>query len=106
VIENVVKCWLKARLKLAKSMYPDMVFYYPVLRSVLLTSVNLYRNPEILAKTCGVGVASEDAIREIYIVDELLSAEDSEHIEFLDIYVNELRRYDDPARIRMLKDML
>jgi hypothetical protein len=104
MVSDLTKCWLKYRLKLAKTMNPDMSFYYTTLRVTLLISTNLFKHPEVLVSACGT--ADEKTIKEIHAIDELFSAEAGEYVKFLDTYMNVIPLYDDPARIKMLKDML
>jgi hypothetical protein len=106
-VSDLVRCWLMARLKLAKKMNPDMVFYYPELRVALLISASPRSVEATLAKACGGAGEVAKAVDEVYALAALFNEEaENEHTRFLDVYMNTLGKYDDPAKIKILKDML
>jgi hypothetical protein len=99
---------LRHRLAIAKKMYPDAKFYFVALAHSLTTSLSDRRLREMIINLCP-GVDVESVIKEFHAVRELLEHEATDkHVERLDTYMNVIPLYDnpDPARIKLLKDML
>jgi hypothetical protein len=87
-------------------MNPDAKFYFAASAHSLSTSLSDRRLREMIAAMCP-GVDVDAVIREFNAVREILEREAAdEHVERLDTYVNVIPQYDDPARIKLLKDML
>jgi hypothetical protein len=86
-------------------MQSDAKFYFEALSS-LSTSLSDRRLRELVATMCP-GVNADAVIREFHAVREILELEArDEHVERLHAYINVIPRYDDPARIKLIKDML
>jgi hypothetical protein len=97
---------LRARLILAKKMNPDAKFYFMTLAHTLSTSLSNRRLRETIATMCPDADANAVA-REFHALREILEFEAKDkHVERLDTYINIIPQYDDPARIKLLKDML
>jgi hypothetical protein len=97
---------LKARLILAKKMNPGAKFYFMATAHTLTISLSDRRLRETIATTCPDADANAVA-REFHAVREILEPEATDkHVERLDTYMNVIPLYDDPARIKLLKDML
>ncbi len=97
---------LRHRLHLAKKMHPDATFYFVVAVHALTTSLSDRRLRETVATACP-NANVEVVVREFHAVREILESEVvNENVERLDTYINVIPQYDDPARIKMLKDML
>ncbi len=97
---------LRARLILAKKMNPDAKFYFVTLAHTLSTSLSDRRLGEMVAAVCP-GADVETVVREFRAIREILELEAKDkHVEHLDTYINVIPQYDDPARMKLLKDML
>jgi hypothetical protein len=97
---------LRARLILAKKMNPDAKFYFMATVHTLSTSLSDRRLREIVAATCPDADVNS-VVREFHALREILEFEaKDEHVERLDTLMNVIPQYDDPARIKLLKDML
>jgi hypothetical protein len=108
-------CWveclnaiLRHRLHLTKKMHPDAVFYFVAATQTLTTSLSNRRLREMVATMCP-GADVNAVVREFNAIREILELEAKDkRVEHLDAYMNVIPLYDspDPARIKLLKDML
>jgi REP element-mobilizing transposase RayT len=97
---------LRHRLHLTKKMHPDAVFYFVAATQTLTTSLSDRRLREAIATVCPNDNV-ETVAKEFNAIKEILEFEArDEHVEHLHTYINVIPHYDDPARIKLLKDML
>jgi hypothetical protein len=99
---------LRVRLILAKKMNPGVKFYFMATAHTLATSLSDKRLRETIATMCP-GADANAVAREFHAVREILELEATdEHVERFDTYMNVIPLYDDPdpAKIKLLKDML
>lgn len=97
---------LRHRLILAKKMNPDAMFYFVTSAHTLATSLSDRRLRETVVAMCP-GADVDVAVREFNAVRGILELEAmDEHVERLNTYINIIPQYDDPAKIKLLKDML
>jgi hypothetical protein len=87
-------------------MHPDTTFYFVAIAQTLTTSLSDRRLREMIATRCP-GADVDTMAREFHAVREILEREAmDEHAERLNTYINIIPQYDDPAKIKLLKDML
>jgi hypothetical protein len=97
---------IRHRLHIAKKMHPNTTFYFVAIAQTLATSLSDRRLREMVATMCPDDNV-ETVVKEFNAMKEILEFEArDEHAERLHTYINVIPQYDDPARIKLLKDML